>query len=954
MYEIGYNPIFVPVRSSRASVRTVVEGKKISHLMHVQRTGQYWDLDSAANLVWKLIDAKRTVHQIAQEAQLKEKIGEEEVTGSLLFFAENELLVSARDLVEKKRIRVLSSFVTSVTLAWNATRIFGMIHRIIRPFLRRDMFWLTTIIIFLGIVLYSPRFNSTFNDARNFQILGSTVVGFLFYNFVVLAPVIIIHESSHGLALVHYSGRAGEVGTGLFYFGPMFYVDIAEYWSLPRRERMMIMWAGNLSTLLIGSIIVLFRLVVSVPASTGTLLDLTAFWCFYITLWNLAPPFETDGYHILADLVRMPTLRQDSYSYLKTRILRILHRPVEESESFPREKRLVLLAYAVFSVVFVGYIVYSSLRFTLFMAGDAEYWTTQITTGIFSRTLSTVGVVIGLTTIIYFALSVSGYLVLAKNQFQKSMVRGLRFDTLHDRDLAVYFHIPSQVSPHAKKDFERKTEKIAKSITPNFSLGHKGGLFYTNLRIGPTSLPISQMKTHLTRIENRFYRAYDNLIVSEGLSSTDYPRPDAATGRVVTEMLEGMAGKTQPGEKGQALDALREFLRRQEAAVRYFLLSTFATAWTIEVPPAEQQEILNSLLPSLLVDDLTNTNLVGDLEEFKKSTIYGLDSIAKLAEEGYAERQEALVHPDKLQVVASFEPVRGRIIFVGRTERIENKLASLGVLFHAKVWSGYFDNALADTTLRLNTILQSLPNIIPDLASFRDGEVRVLNQYLGWLVQQHRSIQRALIRLQACVRPCKESIRHLKGVLEPRGTKIGLFESVLSVNQENLESIPFGIREVEDLNRIIFPKLESLKELVSGELRKREAVYLAKKRRLVKNYVTLSPLSAVLAASGLFLLGTWIGPFLLGASLATQLFLGGSYYLLWRSSRRVPHYPAVSFATIVSPLYALAQTWILLTKGASLMDLEETIDAGREKKDERGPPSPLVEKPQAAPPSSVY
>jgi putative peptide zinc metalloprotease protein len=286
---------------------------------------QFYLVDSASKTVWDLIDGNRTVKEIVNKAAglgiFKDK--SDDVYGILLFFADVGALKAAEDPSVWKRVRVTSSFMTQIALIKDSTKILKMVHKITRPFLRKSVFWLTMLIAFIGVVVYAPRFNNIFNDRTSFQILGSTVVGFLFYNFLVLGPVIIIHEMAHGLALLHYTGKSGEVGTGWFYFGPTFYVDVTSYWSLARWKRIMIMWAGNLSTLFIGALLVLSQFIIPYSPSMLKLTDIAAFWCFYGTLWNLAPPFETDGYYILSDILKIPNLRHDGFSYLKTRILQL-------------------------------------------------------------------------------------------------------------------------------------------------------------------------------------------------------------------------------------------------------------------------------------------------------------------------------------------------------------------------------------------------------------------------------------------------------------------------------------------------------------------------------------------------------------------------------------------------------------------------------------------------------
>lgn len=106
MYEIDYNPKYVPLPSPKVNVKaTVVEGKP-SYLMKNHATGIYYDLDELTNLMWNLTDGKRTVSEIVKEVQRqKPEIRENSVIETLLFFAESNLLASSLETKQKKKIQ---------------------------------------------------------------------------------------------------------------------------------------------------------------------------------------------------------------------------------------------------------------------------------------------------------------------------------------------------------------------------------------------------------------------------------------------------------------------------------------------------------------------------------------------------------------------------------------------------------------------------------------------------------------------------------------------------------------------------------------------------------------------------------------------------------------------------------------------------------------------------------
>ena len=157
------------------------------------------------------------------------------------------------------------------------------------------------------------------------------------------------HQIVHGLALVHYGRRVREFGfTFLHGFVPTFYVDVTDIFMARRRARVVTAVSGALVHLILGSIwfIVAERLphgFIQAFAAASGMIQLQA---FVIALY----PFcfiEMDGYHVLADSVGMPTLKQDALAYVGQ---------IARGRGFgrmDREKAMWLL-YVVLSAVSIG------------------------------------------------------------------------------------------------------------------------------------------------------------------------------------------------------------------------------------------------------------------------------------------------------------------------------------------------------------------------------------------------------------------------------------------------------------------------------------------------------------------------------------------------------------------------------------------------------------------------
>ncbi|HXJ79534.1 MAG TPA: hypothetical protein VMS64_12745 [Candidatus Methylomirabilis sp.] len=130
---------------------------------------------------------------------------------------------------------------------------------------------------------------------------------------------VVAHQLMHALACVHAKRRVREFGfTMLNGFLPTFYVDVTDVFMANRRARIMNALAGPLVHLVFGSAY-LWTASLAGPGLLKGFLAASAILqlqSFFVSLY----PFcflEMDGYHILADLVAMPTLNHDSVRFVR-------------------------------------------------------------------------------------------------------------------------------------------------------------------------------------------------------------------------------------------------------------------------------------------------------------------------------------------------------------------------------------------------------------------------------------------------------------------------------------------------------------------------------------------------------------------------------------------------------------------------------------------------------------
>ena len=145
-------------------------------------------------------------------------------------------------------------------------------------------------------------------------LLGLVAVKLLFFGSVAL------HQFVHGLACVHYRRRVREFGfTFLHGFVPTFYVDVTDIFMASRRARVVTAVTGALVHLVLGAvgfIAAAYAPVGSFTQAFAAASGIIQWQALVIALY----PFcfiEMDGYHVLVDVLGVPTLKHDALAYVK-------------------------------------------------------------------------------------------------------------------------------------------------------------------------------------------------------------------------------------------------------------------------------------------------------------------------------------------------------------------------------------------------------------------------------------------------------------------------------------------------------------------------------------------------------------------------------------------------------------------------------------------------------------
>ena len=160
--------------------------------------------------------------------------------------------------------------------------------------------------------------------------------------YVLQFITLLIHEWSHAVTTKHYRREVRKGGFLLYMGMPAAFVDTTDIWLSPRRERILVSWAGPYSGFILGGLAALGILAVPGTFAAGVLFQF-AFLTYITSFLNLNPLLKLDGYYILMDWLEIPRLREKSLAF----VTGTLGGKLRRRERFARDERI----FAVFGLL---------------------------------------------------------------------------------------------------------------------------------------------------------------------------------------------------------------------------------------------------------------------------------------------------------------------------------------------------------------------------------------------------------------------------------------------------------------------------------------------------------------------------------------------------------------------------------------------------------------------------
>lgn len=301
----------MPCKNTEVEVRHIKVGDvKVPVLWNSEATN-YFLVGEDELYVWEKLDGETSLADIVERFNLERgEISAEEVLSFAQNLVEQDLATIEGYKVVKRKAR--DWFIE--VFSFNTERFFELpffdfLEKIKPKYTLLSSF---AFIILVLVLCYNDLVRLILSSST-YSFMGSTIIGWLFYIYVVTIPVFAIHEFFHAIACRMCNVSPGKFGFGILYLNTVFFTSADEIIFAEKAHRIFVQIAGILGNLVTGfAALLFFHFLGSGPYN---IISMFTFFSLTIALMNLFPFLRSDGYYVLTDLFDFPALGPETWQY---------------------------------------------------------------------------------------------------------------------------------------------------------------------------------------------------------------------------------------------------------------------------------------------------------------------------------------------------------------------------------------------------------------------------------------------------------------------------------------------------------------------------------------------------------------------------------------------------------------------------------------------------------------
>jgi putative peptide zinc metalloprotease protein len=322
-------------------------------VVKVPQSGRYFQVGEAERAIMRLMDGTRTVEEIRRALARENDIEVDAPT--LGGFVQQLARIGCLELEQRGPLaagpRLRRSFVGTVFYwrvgAIRPDRFLTALAPRVRFFFTPAFVAIATLVVLIALFLVGSNYELFVRELR----LMGTVQGILMF-WLILPPLIVLHELAHGLTCKHFGGKIPTMGFILIMLSiPGFFTDVSDAWLFPqKRRRIWVTLAGPFFEMFLWALAVgawwvtapeslVHRLALAAVAASGAGM-----------LFQFNPLVKLDGYYMLSDALEIPNLRARSFSFVGRRVFEAMTGTAVGTAALPRRERMIFGGYGVLAM----------------------------------------------------------------------------------------------------------------------------------------------------------------------------------------------------------------------------------------------------------------------------------------------------------------------------------------------------------------------------------------------------------------------------------------------------------------------------------------------------------------------------------------------------------------------------------------------------------------------------
>jgi Zn-dependent protease len=337
----------------------VKKGDQIQYNLRLRHGDAFFSANEKEYFIIKMLDGKHGLSDMVREFRGKHgTISPESINRFINSLEKQKLLEPELDFAfgkeyqeEETKISLLEKILSFQYSVPNVDKLVSFVYKKFKWMLTKPA--AIVIALSIGVFLYEIyRHYVTFHLGN---VLRSNAHNpwIIVYYYAIMLFTVVCHEFSHALTCKKYGGEVHKMGIMLYYFQVCAYADTSDAWLFKERyKRILTALNGPVFSMFLASLCLwLYYLVTPVSAAKGGMIHS---WLFsaggyiglhnippvvgeilimvmaaniLVSLFNMLPLTEMDGYYILSDLTNSPHLRNMSMGYVLNFFRRLLKKP---------------------------------------------------------------------------------------------------------------------------------------------------------------------------------------------------------------------------------------------------------------------------------------------------------------------------------------------------------------------------------------------------------------------------------------------------------------------------------------------------------------------------------------------------------------------------------------------------------------------------------------------------